>query len=119
MENWQYTRDLNFQLLEYLSAKSDIVRNQSQAPSSTVRIVPVDLSLFKQTARIADSSKSTYSVIDTSAGQYNSAELNSDVLGIDGSGIIPTFGSAAFDQMIVKNTHEPLMFEYWIEDMMF
>ncbi|MFA7060081.1 MAG: hypothetical protein WC156_04610, partial [Pedobacter sp.] len=120
VENWQYTKDLDFQLLEYLSAKSDTVRSQSQVtPSSTLRIVPVDLSLFKQTASNADTSKSTYSVIDTSVSQYNSAELNSDVLGIDGSGIIPTFGTAAFDQMIVKNTHEPLMFEYWIEDMMF
>ncbi|MBV5341891.1 MAG: S-layer family protein, partial [Deltaproteobacteria bacterium] len=119
VDTWQYTRDLDFQLLEHLSAKSEAVRSQ---PQSLTRIVPVDLSLFKQTGRVAGiESHTTYLGIaaNASADLYNNTTLNGDVLAIGGSGIIPTFGTAAYDQMVVKSTHEPLMFEYWIEEMMF
>jgi len=124
VDSWQYTRDLNFQLLEYLAAKSEVVRTQSQTVSvpTSGKIVPTDLVLFKQTARIADVElKRTSPSIETGVrvDLFGHNELNADVLGIDGSGIIPTFGTAAYDQILTKGTHEPLMFEYWIENMMF
>ena len=119
VDTWQYTRELNFQLLEYLAAKSDVVRTSSHAVSKSVSS---DLALFKQTGRVAGVElKTTYPVIDTgvSVDLRNQDEFNIDVLGINSDGIIPTFGTAAFDQMVVKGGYEPLQFEYWIENMMF
>ena len=117
VDSWQYTRDLNFQLLEYLAAKSDVVRTSTSVGKSVS-----DLVLFKQTARPADVElKRTYPVLDSgmNVDVRTSDQFNIDVLGIDSSGIIPTFGTAAFDQMVVKGGYEPLQFEYWIENMMF
>jgi hypothetical protein len=117
---WQYTRDLNFQLLEYLAAKSETVRSQ-YATTAIGSIVPADLALYKQSARFADVVLTrSYPVTVASAVElFNRAGLDSDMLEIDSSSIIPTFGTAVFDKMVANDVHESPQFEYWIENLMF
>ena len=125
VSNWQYVRDFNYQLLENVAVQSEVVRTQQSAPAPAklvARQAGTTPIVHKQTSLVVSSSKVTASVVNSAVRSGDEAgriELGADLLQLDGARLIPTFGTATYDQMVVNGTQNPLQFEYWIENMMF
>ena len=111
--SWEYNRVLDYQLLNHLAAKSELVRSLTPA---SVSVQQLNLNHLYNNNAVGAWSE-TPGPDGGALLEAGGDPFKLDPLALQDSDMIPAFGAAAWEKSIIHDAAGTLPFEYWIEDM--
>jgi hypothetical protein len=116
LDAWEFKREINYQLLNHLASKSDVLRGTIKPSSVKAESLRLE-SLYGDLSDAAGARLISMPLETAIADSSRSVMVDSfklDLLSLNDPGAMPEFGRTSWDRDVADDT-----FEYWIEDIVF